>query len=299
MDSSFTEIQPALAYAAEHLEDDLSLAELAEKTGLSPFHFHRVFSAAVGETPKQITFRLRLSRAAVLLLNTRDSVLDIALSCGFQSHESFSRAFRKRFSITPSAYRKRGFTNRPSKGHAVIVDTIAPCIGLYSRSKGAKTNDMAYTVTKQKLQPQPVLIMRRRVKRTDIASTITEVLPRIFMYAQQNGIALVGLPITRYVEVGPGLLTIEPGMRVAAPASDNRPSDSEILWETLPGGPAAMTTHLGQYDKLTDAYGAIEQWIESEGLTAGGAPWECYMNSPAECPDPKDWKTEVYWPLAG
>jgi hypothetical protein len=80
----------------------------------------------------------------------------------------------------------------------------------------AKTNDMAYTVTKQELQPQPVPIMWRRVKRGDIASTITDVLPGIFMYAQQNGIALVGLPITRYVEVGPGLLTIEPGMRVAA-----------------------------------------------------------------------------------
>jgi AraC family transcriptional regulator len=80
------------------------------------------------------------------------------------------------------------------------------------------------------------------------------------------------------------------------PAPDNRPSsNSEILWETLPGGPAAMT-HLGQYDKLTDAYGAIEQWIESEGLIAAGAPWKSYVNDPAQCADPQDWNRSL---LAG
>jgi transcriptional regulator GlxA family with amidase domain len=96
-------IQPVMAFVARHLDEDVSLAALAEQAGLSRFHLHRVFSAAAGETPKQYALRLRLDRAAVLLLTSRGSVLDVALSCGFRSHEVFCRVFRKRFGTTPSA----------------------------------------------------------------------------------------------------------------------------------------------------------------------------------------------------
>jgi transcriptional regulator GlxA family with amidase domain len=91
MPTELSRIQPLLAFAAGHLDEDLSLTALAGKSGLSPFHLHRVFSAAAGETPKEFTLRLRLDRAAVLLLTTTDSVLDVALACGFASHEVFCR----------------------------------------------------------------------------------------------------------------------------------------------------------------------------------------------------------------
>jgi AraC family transcriptional regulator len=294
-------LQPILAFAAAHLDEDVSLQALAEQAGLSAFHLHRVFTAAAGETPKQYTLRLQLGRAAVLLLTGDQSVLDIALSCGFQSHEAFCRAFRRRFRMTPSAYRERGFRGGVDRAqaskHAELVGTIGPCIGLFHTSENRRPpkNEMSYSITKQELAPQPVLIVRRRVKRSEIAATIAEALPHIFIYAQQNGIALAGLPFTRYVEMGPGLVTMEPGMRVTGPVTS---SPGEVIADTLPGGPAATTIHAGPYDTLSDAYAAIEQWMETEGLVAAGAPWESYVNDPADYPDPKDWKTEIFWPLA-
>jgi effector-binding domain-containing protein len=60
---------------------------------------------------------------------------------------------------------------------------------------------------------------------------------------------------------------------------------------------AATTIHMGPYDELPDAYGAIEQWIEAEGLISAGPAWESYITDPSEYPDPKDWKTEVFWPI--
>jgi len=153
---------------------------------------------------------------------------------------------------------------------------------------------MAYSVTRKELAPQPVLIVRRRVKRSEIAATIGEVLPHIFLHAQQNGIALAGLPFTRYTEIGPAMVTMEPGMRVS---SANASGQGEVVAETLPGGPVATTMHTGPYDTLTDAYAAIERWMEAEGVTSGGAPWESYVTDPGDYPDPKDWKTEVFWPL--
>lgn len=291
-------IQPILAYAAAHLDEDVSLAALAREAGLSEFHLHRAFAAA-GETPKHFTLRLRLGRAAAMLLTHRDSVLDVALSCGFQSHEVFCRAFRRRFGMTPQAYRKRGFlgsvNSAQSNRHTLLVDRVSPCLGLY-RMNQRRRIDMPYSITRKELSPQPVLVVRRRVKRSEIAATIAGVLGRVVQYAQQHGIALAGVPFMRCLEAGPGLLTIEPGMPVASSVTI-APGEREVISETLPGGPAATTIHAGPYERLPDAYAALEQWIEAQGLVLAGAPWECYVTDPADYPDPQDWRTEIFWPV--
>jgi len=294
-------MKAVLAFAAAHLDEDVSLRALAERAGLSTFHLHRVFRDTAGETPKQYTLRLRLGRAAAMLLTGGDSVLDIALSCGFESHEAFCRAFRKRFAMTPTAYRERGFATNvdrtQARKHAEIVSTVGPCIGLFhiNETRRSPENEMPYSIIKKELAPQPVLIVRRRVKRSEIAANIGEALPHIFIHAQQNGIALAGLPFTRYPEISHGMVTMEPGMRVTSAGAAGQ---GEVIADTLPGGPAATTVHSGPYDKLSEAYAAIEHWMETEGLVAAGAPWESYLNDPSDFPDPKDWKTEVFWPIA-
>jgi AraC family transcriptional regulator len=82
-------------------------------------------------------------------------------------------------------------------------------------------------------------------------------------------------------------------MPIAAPV----PGGGDVVADTLPGGLAAMTTHSGPYDKLTEAHAAVQAWIEEHGLAASGAPWESYVTDPADYPDPADWKTEVFWPI--
>jgi AraC family transcriptional regulator len=295
------QVQPVLAFASGHLDEDLSLVALAGQAGLSAFHLHRVFSAAAGETPKQFTVRLRLGRAAAMLLTTQDSVLNVALACGFQSHEVFCRVFRARFGTTPSAYRERGFAGganqAQARDHAALVASVGACVRLFHvhQNAGSRRNDMAYSITKKTISPQPVLMVRRRVKPSEVATVLAEVLGHVFLHAQRNGIALAGQPLTRYLEWGPGLWSIEAGLPVAAHVA--AVSDADVRADTLPGGFVATTTHAGPYDKLSEAHAAVQQWIEAEGLVAAGAPWECYVTDPADYPDPKDWKTEIFWPL--
>jgi AraC family transcriptional regulator len=299
MSSPLKRIQPVLAYAVAHLDEDVSLTALADQAGLSVFHLQRAFSTVAGETPKQFTLRLRLGRAAAMLLTRDDTVLNVALACGFHSHEVFCRAFRQRFGIAPSAYRQRGFVPAAraplAREHAAVVDQVGPCIGLYHTNE-QRRSAVTYSITKREISLQPVLVMRRRVKRSEIAATIAEVLHSIFLYSQKNGIALTGQPFARYPESSLGFVTLEPGMRIAASTSIST-AESGVIQETLPGGLVAFTTHSGPYDKLSDAHAAVEAWIEAEGLTPAGAPWESYVTDPGDHPDPKDWKTELFWPV--
>ena len=84
---------------------------MAKAACFSRRQFHRLMVQVLGETPGTHQRRLRLDRGAWLLLTSRATVLDVALETGFENHETFTRAFRTRFGVTPSAFRKdRGAT---------------------------------------------------------------------------------------------------------------------------------------------------------------------------------------------
>jgi AraC family transcriptional regulator len=84
---------------------------MARAACYSPRQFHRLAVQLTGETPGAYQRRLRLDRGAWLLLNSRATVLEIALETGWENHESFTRAFRARFGLAPSRFRRtRGAT---------------------------------------------------------------------------------------------------------------------------------------------------------------------------------------------
>lgn len=294
-------IQPAVALAAKEAPEQ-TLAGLASEVGQSLFHAHRTLSKALGETPKEYMLRLRLDRAAGLLVSGNDTILEIALGCGFESHEVFLRAFRRRFGCTPSAYRKRGIEGNPA-AHAAMVNEVGPCLGLFHldarRLDARKVTVMNYEIEVKMLPAQPVLLVRRRVPRAEIAMTIGKELRNVFVYSQANGIGISGHPITRYPEYGVGMVTLETGVRVSSHTGEWRSGDGDgtVVRELLAAGPAASTIHTGPYEGLQDAYAALEQWITANGRESAGAPWEVYLNDPGDFPDSKDWKTELFWPL--
>jgi len=93
-------------YIVSHLEDELSVAELAAVANLSVFHFTRLFRAATGLPPHRYVSRQRLERAMTLLATGRMRLSDIALYCRFSSQASFNRAFRAAIGMTPGQYRR-------------------------------------------------------------------------------------------------------------------------------------------------------------------------------------------------
>ncbi len=107
--SNFNEIKEALEYIDSHLDDPISFEILAERYHFSPYYFHRMFSVIVGKTVAAHVRDRRLLAACMQLSATRKSILDIALDCGYNSAQSFSRAFKEMYGIPPIEYRKQGF----------------------------------------------------------------------------------------------------------------------------------------------------------------------------------------------
>lgn len=94
-------------YINQHLDQPIDLGILAHTALFSPYHFHRIFTVMVGETPNNFLLRVRLEKSAQLLhLDKSLSVGEIAYKCGFNSVSSFSRSFRKSFGITAKSFRE-------------------------------------------------------------------------------------------------------------------------------------------------------------------------------------------------
>jgi AraC family transcriptional regulator len=277
-----------------------TLPTLAARTGSSPFQLHRAFRAMVGESPKRYTLRLRLERAAIQLVTPGASVLEVALNAGFKSHEVFTRAFIRHFGLTPIAYRASvlGEASPAVRDqHASLVESVGPCIGLYhlrSPTPSRRVHMPALSIERREIPAQPFLFVQAKVARSEIAKAIAEGLGKVFPYAIKAGLPMAGPPTARYLTSGPGLLDMQVGVPIAVAA----PGDGEIQAGELPGGPIAVAVHAGAYDQLADTYAAMERWMEANHHRGGAAPWESYVTDPGDVPDVKDWRTEVYWPLA-
>jgi AraC family transcriptional regulator len=96
-----------LEYMEAKYMEPVSLDELAREAGVSRFHFVQVFQKQVGVTPYRHIVRLRMRAAAEKLAESDMSVLEVALSCGYQNAGHFTSSFRRYFSETPIEYRSR------------------------------------------------------------------------------------------------------------------------------------------------------------------------------------------------
>lgn len=101
------DINRAVEYIYSCYSDRIAVEELAQKAGLSPSHFSRVFKKELNQSPAEYILNTRLDFAKRMLRGGDKTLTDIALDCGFGSSSYFSQCFSKAFSISPSAFRKQ------------------------------------------------------------------------------------------------------------------------------------------------------------------------------------------------
>lgn len=94
-------------FIEKHLDEEITLHALAQQAGYSPWHCAKMFKEYTDKSPFEYIRKLRLSKAALVLRDEDLRVVDVALDFVFDSHEGFTRAFRKQFGVTPKAYQKK------------------------------------------------------------------------------------------------------------------------------------------------------------------------------------------------
>jgi AraC family transcriptional regulator len=281
-------IQRVLLHIEAHQDEPLSLEELARVANFSPFHFHRIFSGMVGETVKEYVRRLRLERAAWQLRGSRQPVLRIALDAGFETHESFTRAFQAMFKLSPSQYRK----NR----HAVASPDPAIARGPDGWPLIAAGERKRMEVQVRKLQPTRVAFLRHVGPYAEVCG----VWERLCSWAGRKGLlgpssVIVGLSYDDPEITAPDKLRYDAAIVVGPEVQ----GEGEIWVQEIPGGEYAVTMHRGPYETMYETYRAVfGQWLPASGREPGAAPsLEFYRNSP-ESTKPEELLTELWIPLA-
>lgn len=273
-------IQRVLQHLQKHMDESLSLDGLARVACFSPFHFHRLFTAFVGETPGQHQRRLRIERAASRLRHSPDPVTVIALEAGYETPSAFTRAFRQHFGRSPVGFRRMKKTGPPA---------AAPKAGPLPQEKA-----MEHRIEEC---PERKVVFVRRMGRYDKAAG--EAWSAVCGFAFPRG--LVGRQAEFIgVSYDDPDITAEDKLRYDACITVEREvkPEGEVGVQTLAGGPYAVFTLKGPYDGLKALYrGIFGQWLPASGRRLRDAPcFEKYLNHPGQTP-PKDLLTEVFIPI--
>ena len=103
-----TQLNRAMTYVEEHICDEVQLAEVAKVTSYSSYHFGRIFYYITDMPLSEYIRKRKLSLAAMEIQSCKVKVIDLAIKYGYDSADSFTRAFAKQHGVTPSAARQRG-----------------------------------------------------------------------------------------------------------------------------------------------------------------------------------------------
>lgn len=168
------------------MAEPLRLERMARAAGLSPFHFHRVFQALVGETPADFVKRLRLERALAMMAHgKRSSLTDIALSCGFASSSDFSRSFKQRYGASPRAFDLKAWL----ASHASELEnrTLGPSAHPRLKRLPSHNNPDGFRVRIRDLPARTVAYIRVDDPYKDGA--VVNAVERLVAWAERRGIA--------------------------------------------------------------------------------------------------------------
>jgi AraC-like DNA-binding protein len=105
-------VEQIINYFEDHYARKISLDQIAENMYLSPFYISKIFKSEVGDTPIRHLINIRLEKARVLLIGgSSQSIQEIAASVGYDDAYHFSKLFKKRFGVSPSAYKQVNVTS--------------------------------------------------------------------------------------------------------------------------------------------------------------------------------------------
>jgi AraC family transcriptional regulator len=247
------------------LEGSAALRHVAKTFRRSPFHFHRQFSKRVGETPRRYVERLRLERAAYHLAVHDIPVTEIAMALGYNTHETFIRAFRRKFRCSPTDYRRkvRVFQQQRLERNAAF------------RGDGCRISEARFELA----EPAWLLAVRRVGAYGELDPIwADQTWRRLRSFAEARGAAPSPWRIALYPDdpglTPPALQQSDLCILVPSPVA----GDGEVRRLEAPGGLYAAIDHWGPMSTVGQAYRNLADAVRRSGVYAfaEGPPLHLY-----------------------
>lgn len=282
-------IQKTLDYIEAHIGEDVTIEELADIAALSVFYYQRLFSRLVRKPVREYMKLRRLARAKHALSNKHQRILDIALDYGFGSHETFTRAFKEAYGMTPEQYRENPvFLNQIDKPDLllgyILIDEGVPLVsdGLVLEMNRKSLSEPVFFMGLVGSVPVPGQIPAGEATGVDIPGEIWK------RFHQEKG-RIRRIPGGREVGVSyvgdapTGCFSYFAGVEVEAGTAD----DYFRTWQLPAGEYVVCSFEAGNFEELTTV--ALNKairysylWLEKHCLKADMFAPELYYGSTPE-----------------
>lgn len=292
-------------YIDSNLSAELSVIELAKVANFSPYHFHRIFSAFMGEPLFQYIQRIRLEKSASLLCaNPKKTIVEIALECGFSNQASFARAFKKLFNVSASQWRvhpilesskkcktesKSGKIDRNNRKDLSGDISYNDLVRKKSNWREDSMKNLNFNVEVKEIPDLHVVYIRHTGPYKEDPALFAKLWNKLMKWAGARG--LIKFPETKLLTVfhdNPEV-TDENNLRVSVclTAPENTKVDGEIGSMTITGGKYAIGHFQIAVTEYQDAWNSLYGvWLPESGYQpADGSCFEQYLNNPDEHPE--------------
>lgn len=295
--SYITRMVNVVNYIQQNLDNELTIAVLAEQANFSSYHFHRIFSGMLGESVKELIRRLRLERAALQLKTSNDSILTISLAAGYESDMAFSRAFKARAGVVPSKFRKSEQASFPCLSRSSVRYVTNEHISSFEPFIDKELN---MNVMIKQVDNMLVACVSHQGSYQECGHAWDTLFSTLAPEGLLGGDAkMIGVSYDDPDVVAPELLRYEACISVEQEFSPTHSTNlKNVNFKTITGGCYAVTTHIGPYEKLNETYQKLfGQWLSQSDYESVDKPcFEVYLNDP-ESTEPEDLITDIYLPL--
>jgi len=288
------QLEKALLFIDGHLEQKITVVEVAAYAGISSFHFQRLFNTYFGETLSQYVLHQRLDFAAKILIHQNKlSIAELANRLGFESHRSFSRAFKKQHNISPSSYRNS--PNSAKLKHHKSQDSI-------NAVTGRKKSAFQITVTEH-----PKLWINHKSTKCNhhgeiLKENIDHVNDEFSELLTKKNTSFIGLASASSIaySANPHILNDEFNCLLYGGIYNSKHGDHwSADWLEVDAGLWAVCTHKGGYEYSSQAWNKlIGAWLPESGYELRDTiHFSLFENLATQVQKPSDLLTHIYLPI--
>ena len=299
-------LNAALDFIDRNIGDDISLGKLAAVACFSPYHFHRLFSSFVGEPPAEYVRRLRLEKAAILLVNDASApVTQIALACGFSTSALFCRLFKVRFGMPPTAWRDGGYEKRKN-GQKVRKSgkdaTARPAYHWPERTGSLKRRADMKKKPDVKIEDVPPLRVAyvKHMKGYEDSAGIGDAFETLFCWAGPRGVMGPDMKVMGLSLDNPDITPKDKCRYYACVVVNEKAEpDGRVGIMTIRPGKYAVGRFDGGSDVFKKAYATMYgEWLPGSGWQPDDAPaFEAYVGEPTGTEKRPHFVFDLYVPV--